>query len=963
MQDLDETLRNLNQEQREAATAPPGPMLVLAGPGSGKTRILVSRAAWLVGSGLARPREILAITFTNKAAEEMRERLRNMLGDGSAEMFIGTFHAFSLRLLRRYRKAAGLPADFAVLDDVGQRAFVRRAVEELNYSLEIYPPYDVIAFASSRKERLQAPDYLAPEDAEDPLAKQKAEVTRRYQGMLEAQHLLDFDDLIVRAVKLLREKPDIRAEVQEHFRHILADEFHDINPAQYELLRSLAGPGWDIAVVADDDQSIYGWRGADIGLIGRFRKEYKPRVIEFRRNYRSTPTILYAAQELIRHNPGRHRRSFMHTEKTGSHPVHHYVVRDEVAEARVVGALIRKLHETYRYGDIAILYRTHRLADALEQALLHAGIPVQRVQPEPVWRADLQPIRELLGILIHPNPVAVLEAANFPQVVLDELTQARLFGANLSSPDAAEGLRPLTRYTLRRFWDGVSALREHVDEGPEVVLPMAFDWLRKRLPPWTPEEGLPKMEISPLAQEAAEILTEASEEGYPVRIPAGPSLAGEATKAILRSTAPILRVSVSRDEGALLPTLSPVQALLAVKEALISTDKVGEGEFVVYDLETTGSDPRRDEIVEIGAIRLRNRHEVERFHTLVRPKRSISRGAMAVHGIGWKMLRDAPSIEEVLPKFLDFVGDAPVVGHNVREFDHRILDRVAGKLLGRGFHPPTVDTLLLAKHVWPGEPSYALERLLGKIGVREPVRHRALDDVRQEGALFFHLWHAMRGKQAWLALAPWLPLALVGSEEEDAVLAAGASRVRRRGAQAPAVDAWIENLPPEDQWAVLALGRGSEEIPDPMDAALRAQEDALMELWRRFHEGEPEDESLQAFLDYLYLQTDLDRYDPGADKVTMMTLHNAKGTEFPVVIITGFEQGNLPIWRAVGNEKEVAEERRVFYVGMTRAKERLYLVSTSVRQDGRERTPSQFLQEIPEKYMRSVTVSDGNERR
>ncbi len=335
MRDPDEILQNLNQEQREAATAPPGPLLVLAGPGSGKTRILVSRAAWLVDSGLARPREILAITFTNKAAEEMRDRLREMLGDGSAEMFIGTFHAFSLRLLRKYRRAAGLPADFAVLDEEGQRAFVRRATEDLNYSLEIYPPYEIISFASGRKEHLQAPDYLTSEDAGDPLAKQKAEIARRYQEMLESQHLLDFDDLIVRAVRLLREKPEVRAEVQSHFRHILADEFHDINPAQYELLRSLAGPGWDIAVVADDDQSIYGWRGADIGLIGRFRAEYKPRVIEFRQNYRSTPTILYAAQELIRHNRRRHRRSFMRTEKSGGHPVHHYVVKDEAAEARL----------------------------------------------------------------------------------------------------------------------------------------------------------------------------------------------------------------------------------------------------------------------------------------------------------------------------------------------------------------------------------------------------------------------------------------------------------------------------------------------------------------------------------------------------------------------------------------------------------------------------------------------------
>ncbi len=948
---------DLNPEQKEAVTAPLGPLLVLAGPGSGKTRILVNRAAWLVESGQARPRDILAITFTNKAADEMRERLSDILGDGASEMFIGTFHAFSLRLLRKYREAAGLSRDFAILDETGQRAFVRQAVEELNYSLELYPPHEVIDFIASRKEKLQSPDYLSPEDANDPLAKHKTELALRYQEFLRSQKLLDFDDLIVRAVKLLRESPSVRTKLQSRFRHILVDEFHDINLAQYELLRALAAPGWDISIVADDDQSIYGWRGADTGLIGRFRSRYKPKVVELQHNYRSTSTILYASQELIRHNSRRGRRKFMHTDRSENHPIYHYHASTEKSEFLVVKQLIGNLHRSgHRYSDIAILYRTHRLADSLEQALLADGIPVQRVQPEPLWRAELQPIRSLLRLLIHPDPLAVLEAANFPQVVLDELTQARLFGANLADPHSADGLPPLTKYTLRAFWAGVSDLRGRAEEGPEVTIPLAFNWLRRRLPPWTAAEGIPNLETSPLAKEAAGILVEASERGETIRIPAGPGLPGEATRAIFRGTASIVGVGVSHDEGYLLPSISPAQAILAVKEALIAMEKVGEGEFIVYDLETTGNDPRRDEIVEIGAIRLRNRQEAARFHTLVKPRRPISREAQAVHGINWRMLADAPRIEDVLPRFIDFIGSSPVVGHNVRAFDHRILDRESGRLLERGFHPPTVDTLVLAKHVWPNEPSYALERLLSRLGMDEPVRHRALDDVRQEASLFFHLWYAMRDKQAWLALAPWLPLAAVGLEGENNALLTGAARIRQRQAQAPMVGAWLESLSPDDQWNAISWERALGQASDPDEALLRAQEDSIRDLLEQFRAGNPEDTSLAAFLDYLYLQTDLDRYDPEADKVVMMTLHNAKGTEFPVVIITGLEQGNLPIWRAVGQEDLLAEERRVFYVGMTRAKERLYLVSVHLRADGRERPPSQFLQEIPKKYIQPVSV-------
>jgi hypothetical protein len=436
--------------------------------------------------------------------------------------------------------------------------------------------------------------------------------------------------------------------------------------------------------------------------------------VELNRNYRSTETILYAAQSLIRNSPNRMKEGFMKALSEGGAPIRVYHLKTSDEEARVVTRIVKGLRdEGYRFGDIAILYRTHQIAEAVEHALLREGIPVQRVQPKPYWQSDLRPLYALLRLVAHPDALAANEAVNFPQVILDDLTAVR--AGNLVSPEPAalEGFPPLTRYNLQMFWDGILRLREQAERGTEFVLGGMLAWVRERFPPWKESEvsgvsiGGILAEHNARVKDAAEMLAEAIRKSYIPKIRESEGIGGSAARALLKSALPaFLRGETGAGKAASLPPLNALEALTALHAALVSTEKVGEGEFVVYDVETTGNDPRRDQIVEIGAIKLRNRKEVGRFHSFVKPTRPISVAAQSVHHISWKELESAPSIQEVLPRFLKFVGGAPVVGHNIREFDNAILDRELWKMQNRGFNHPSVDTLALARHLWPEEPSH-----------------------------------------------------------------------------------------------------------------------------------------------------------------------------------------------------------------------------------------------------------------
>jgi DNA helicase-2/ATP-dependent DNA helicase PcrA len=372
--DVNQLLDSLNDAQREAVAMPPGHALILAGAGSGKTRVLVHRIAWLVRAHGVSPYSILAVTFTNKAAAEMRGRIEQMLGMPASGLWVGTFHGLAHRLLRTHYREAGLPQTFQILDSEDQYRLIRRLLKSLELDEAQWPPKQVQWFINGRKDEGQRANHI--DDRGDPYMRQMLRIYRAYEEACQRSGVVDFAELLLRAHELWREHPEVLAHYQARFRHVLVDEFQDTNAIQYAWLRLLTGSGNHLFVVGDDDQSIYGWRGARIENIQRFSEDYPgTRVIRLEQNYRSTGNILRAANALIDHNQGRLGKKLW-TEGRDGEPIRLYAAFNDLEEARfVVDRVQRWIAEGHRRSDAAVLYRSNAQSRVIEEALMSAGIP------------------------------------------------------------------------------------------------------------------------------------------------------------------------------------------------------------------------------------------------------------------------------------------------------------------------------------------------------------------------------------------------------------------------------------------------------------------------------------------------------------------------------------------------------------------------------------------------------------
>ena len=368
-------LKGLNPPQREAVLHGDGPLLVLAGAGSGKTRVLTHRIARLIDEGVP-PWSILAITFTNKAAREMRERVERLAGDMGRDAWILTFHACCARILRRDIDKLGYKPSFTIYDADDQMNVIKQLCKSMNLDEKRFPPREIRAAISDAKNRVLSPAEWAKESGEDFRAKTISEVYAAYERQLAANNALDFDDLILKTLTLFSEHPPVLAAYQHKFSHILVDEYQDTNMAQYMLVRLIAGESRNLCVVGDDDQSIYGWRGADLRNILEFERDFPDcRVIKLEQNYRSTSNILDAANQVIAHNAGRKEKALW-TDAGEGEKIRVYRALDERDEAAwVVRAIEERMKRGARAGDFAVFYRTNAQSRVLEEAMVRRGVP------------------------------------------------------------------------------------------------------------------------------------------------------------------------------------------------------------------------------------------------------------------------------------------------------------------------------------------------------------------------------------------------------------------------------------------------------------------------------------------------------------------------------------------------------------------------------------------------------------
>ena len=1047
-----EILQELNEKQGEAVTHKDGAILVVAGPGTGKTMVITHRIAHLIHQHGVPPEQILAVTFTNKAAQEMLDRIKDLLGTTQGlDVRIHTFHAFCVGLLREHAPEIGLSKNFTIFDQETQEEILIECLRELKLNRLDYPPWQLRDIIGAYKVRLEDPLASGGEMPEirtrdgdvidDPSAIQNiADLIKAYQSNLAAHSALDFDDLLYRTVEVLQKTPAVRAKYHRDIRYILVDEYQDINAAQYELLRLLCRvPGRNLMVVADENQSIYSWRGSMPEYIERFRTDFQPTVVELEEHYRCTEKILRAAQTVISKNT-RLETSTLKTHRGAGHTLFHYTLSDPNTEASHVVKLIRQLvnDRHYSYGDIAVFYRTHRLAEALADRLYYEGIQFQRIGRENSFQeTHAQDISSYLSFVQWHLPRDLERALNFPQSLIDDLTFARLkWLARRDKLTLVELLKeienypddvgPLTRRNIRQFLEDIDGFADEI-KGEKIgrAVSKLFNLLESRRSPYRDEEIRTIEEWDEIRhlRMAADALYSAVQRGESVRITATTQIdarcaahivhqtieryldcgvhieflpSGDDTLQIDQDSITILigrfavvpettatviliasepdgdanAIQLGRDKepGDNSEIAKSVIALKLCQRVVGYFETPNYSDMIVYDLETTDYNPKRAEIVEIAAKRLSIiGSEIERYHQLVKPSRAIPASSTRVHGIDNETVKDAPSIEAVLPGFLSFIQDRILIGHNVIEFDNMVLERDLRRL-DVGLSNPCYDTLVTAQRLYPRE-SRNLEALSEKFGIEHDTMHRAIEDVEVNHRVFEELVKVNLRHREVRSLMEFLPLVGIGilanqAERRETEVSESALNDERPsaaiGAYLQASARYVQYHRPETDKLMSSMGlTEAEDIGGYLQTLRKTTpadfpEDGEWENRRaRFMNGmlhferNSREKDISGFLDYQKLINSADETEIESDKITLMTLHAAKGTEFRVVIITGMEEGTFPIRRKDQPLSELEEERRLFYVGMTRAKERLYLTSVVRRRGDLERAPSMFTREIP----------------
>lgn len=398
-------INGLNKEQAEAVKHTEGPLLIMAGAGSGKTRVLTNRIAYLLGEKEVSPRSILAITFTNKAAREMRERVHKLVGDEGSQIWVSTFHSMCVRILRRDIDRIGYNSNFSILDTSDQLSVIKQALKRLNLDPKQYDPRAMLGAISSAKNELITPDQYSKE-AGSAYERKVAEIFDLYQKTLRRNQSLDFDDLIMQTIQLFDRVPEVLQYYQRRFQYIHVDEYQDTNHAQYRLVNQLASRYKNLCVVGDSDQSIYRWRGADITNILSFEKDYpNAKVVMLEQNYRSTKTILDAANKVIGNNSGRKPKNLW-TDNIDGAKLRYYQASTEREEALYVTEKIEEMvmmEKKRHYRDIAILYRTNAQSRSIEETFVKAGVPYQMIGGTKFY--DRKEIKDMLAYLrLIANP-------------------------------------------------------------------------------------------------------------------------------------------------------------------------------------------------------------------------------------------------------------------------------------------------------------------------------------------------------------------------------------------------------------------------------------------------------------------------------------------------------------------------------------------------------------------------------
>ncbi len=956
------------EKQLQAIQAPLGPVLVLAGPGAGKTFCLIGRIEFLITRLGLDPERICALTFTNKAAEEIDQRLRAVIGFRAADVTRGTLHSLCASVLREWCREVGLPRSFGIADEDYQRQLLRR--------LRVPPRRHGQILTLFGRRRLE--NYrLTPGDER---------LFQRYLEALREHHMVDFDDLVHLTALLLENKPEAAEQLGSRWDYLLVDEFQDLDPAQYAIIKRLAAGHRNLFAVGDDEQSIFSWRGAHPDLLRAFQRDFEiaqPIVLD--QNLRCSSQIFDAARRLADANPQLFSKQ-IRAERRSDYSVSAYIFADEQSETDwIVSDILADRQESgLGWGEYAVLFRKHKIGRELEQRLVQAKIPCRMARrralsDDPV----IGRVTAALRVMLDPEDDTAVEAWA-AKMISPALLESVRFEAARRKVSFAAALRhygknsprqaPETKQVWRFLYqlENLEALyRSHQNlEGllSDLLLQLTGPY-RNRLEEVYRNLSDPAEDLSAVA--LCEKLKAAVARDARVWVEPMGGLgialhgllfnAGLASARILESRAapqPADVIVSGSDAG---PLGLPVTLFKALQLLHAPTSDQGLKDYVAFDLETTDRDPESCEIVELAAVRVRDGRIVDRFHSLVRPASPVSAQARKLHGYSEEDLADAPDFAAVWPQFRAFVGADLLVAHNAHGFDVPVLRRAA-ESCGGADDLVFFDTLPLARSLVRG--SAKLEELAEQFGIEKGRSHRALDDALTLSGVVRELERLKneRARKAVLSnLLDYLALALVldgvlpdSGGEPAMLLELGARYALGRYSDC------LEIYAQERERLGLADAPSLEEVIEALGGRklmerLRAEPDPA----RRYPEAvarlegliaasrrDSLEESIRQLLTLVALSTS-DGADPARHRVNLLTLHSTKGLEFSRVYIVGVEDSELPGWRAIAENRrvEIEEARRLLYVGMTRAKDRLVLTRARSR-NGRDPGGNQFLDEI-----------------
>ena len=937
---------------------------MLAGPGAGKTFCLIERVRYLIETVGADPARICAVTFTNKAAEEIVARLHREVGTAAEGMTRATLHALCLEILRAHGELVGVRRGFGVADEDYQRIVLRRlrvATKRASGLLTLFGRQRLQGF------RLTAGDQ---------------DLLDRYQAALRARNMVDFDDLVVLTRDVLVRHPAVASAVAARWDHLLVDEFQDLSPVQYEIVKILGATHRSVFAVGDEEQSIFSWTGADPEVLQRFRDDFGVTPIVLDRNRRSARAIFAAARRLVEHNPQLFDKR-VEAVRESPYPVMVRAFETEQAETDWVldDLAVDRAASGGSWGGYAVLYRKHEVGDLLERRMVEAGIPCRLARGRALLDDEVigQVVASLRIIQTPDDPVAIESLAErlLPRDLLERIHSAGAEGHVLDGVRAFAQRGHRDDPDTKKAWRFVFHVENLLGMGRRhSTLPGIVDeLLAQRIGAYRSPLEDRSDEISDPATYpgAAELAAEIERASRGGRILVAPHHGLEiALRGMLVRTARVRAVRYLAPETNIEPgdvvlrpdPAAPAELGVRLFKALQLVHARDFAElprtFVAFDLETSDFDRAACEIIEIGAARVVDGEIVETFHSLVRSGRPVSEPATRVHGYRDADLVDQPAFAEVWPRFRAFVGEHLLVAHNAHGFDVPVLRRMANGLPGleelRFF-----DTLPLAKALFA--ESARLGDLAHRFGVPTGRAHHAADDAVTLAQVLGHLsaYKLTRSrKSALVNLLDLVGLALATGDDPDptaerrllrelsrpyvlgrygdALEFYAAERERTPAGDAPTLDEMVERLGGRKALARYRAERTPAERYPAAVARLAglvaASSDVTLE------------RSIGRLLEHVALSTS-EGIEADPERVNLLTLHSTKGLEFSRVYVIGVEDYQLPgYYAAVENRRlEIEEARRLLYVGMTRAMDRLVLTRAATR-FGKPAGGSLFLEEM-----------------